>query len=63
MAIFGDVATINKKVLYIVTQQISLWIRLCGCVCEEHDSDVTKTERVRIHKPTLVCVMTQTYPI
>ena len=31
MAIFGDLATI---VLYIVTQQISFWIRRCGCVCE-----------------------------
>ena len=36
---------------------------VCVCVCEEHDSDVTKTVRARIHKPTLVRVMTQAYPI
>ena len=50
MALFGDLAIINKMVLYIVTQQISLWIRLCRYVCEMHGSDVTITVRARIHK-------------
>ena len=54
MALFGDLATINKMVLYIVTQHISLWIRLCGFVCEMHGSDVTITVRARIRKHTLV---------
>ena len=54
MALFGDLATINKMVLYIVTQQISLWIRLSGYVCEIRGSDVTITVRARIHKHTLV---------
>ena len=64
MALFGDLATINKMVLYIVTQQISLWIRLCVYVCEGHGSDVTITVRARIHKPTLVSArMNQTFPI
>ena len=53
MALFGDLATNNKMVLYIVTQQISLWIRLCGYVCEMRGSDVTVTVRARINKHTL----------
>ena len=53
MALFGDWATINKMVLYIVTQQISLWIRLYGYLCEMHGSDAI-TVRERIHKHTLV---------
>ena len=56
MALFGDLATINKMVLYIVTQQISLWMRLCVYVCEMHGSDVTITVRARIYKLTLVSV-------
>ena len=55
MAIFGDLATINKMVLYIGTQQISLWIRLCIYLCETHGSDVTVYVRARIRKHTLVC--------
>ena len=50
MALFGDLATINKMLLYIVTQHISLLISLCGCVSEMKVSDVTVTVRARIHK-------------
>ena len=57
MALSSDLATINKMVLYIVTQQISLWIRLCGYVGEVRGSDATVSVRARIHKHTLVHIM------
>ena len=48
----GAFATINKMFLYIVTQEISLGIRLCGYLSEVQGSDVIITVRAQIQKHT-----------